>query len=131
MVEHLLLARPVKGAKLNRNFMYVAETIKAQARCVKAWTPFIDTAFCVSAYRISDFQILDEYVPFFERTLRKIVISADLLLIVSVERARPDDAIFILNLLETRARKGLPTIVDKDRGKRWDNIYKRIAVIGE
>ena len=131
MVALLQSQRPLKARDRSRNFLYQAGTPAAQARCLRSWTPFIDTAFYISAFRISDFMVLDDHIPFFDKTIRKIVTSTDLLFIVSIGRARADDSGLVTNLLETRSRKELPTVLDDVRENRWEGIYEEICYVSE
>jgi hypothetical protein len=114
----------------NRNTLYETATPETQAKCLKSWAPFIDTAFCISAYHISSFTVLDDWVGFFERSQRKVIQFVDALLILSVAQARKDDLAFITSLLETRARKGLPTMLDDGRDDRWEDVYEHIIEVG-
>jgi hypothetical protein len=77
------------------------------------WAPFIDTAFHTSAYQISSYTILDDYIPFFERTVRKLLRFVDLLsLKIEKSLGRQEDKTFAWHLLEDRARRGKVTVVD-------------------
>jgi len=75
--------------------------------------------------------VLDDHIPFFDKTIRKIVTSTDLLFIVSIGRARADDSGLVTNLLETRSRKELPTVLDDVRENRWEGIYEEICYVSE
>lgn len=128
---HLPSAKRLAKADRNRNTLYEAADLSAQASCVKSWGPYIDTAFFISAYQLSSFSILDDYREFFERSLRKVIQFVDLLIVVDVERARSDDLIFLTNLLETRARKGRPTVVDDGKNDRWEDVYENLRNVVE
>ncbi len=118
------MAKGLTKADRNRNTLYEAPDLNPQTRCIKSWAPYIDTAFFISAYQLSSFSILDDYREFFERTTRKVIQFVDLLLVVGVECARSDDLVFLTNLLETRARKGRPTVVNDGKDDRWEDVYK-------
>jgi hypothetical protein len=59
-----------------------------------------------------------------------VIQFVDALLILSVAQARKDDLAFITSLLETRARKGLPTMLDDGRDDRWEDVYEHIIEVG-
>jgi hypothetical protein len=99
---------------------------------MKLLAPHADTAYCVSAYRISDFQTLDEYIPFFERTIRKLVHFVDILLIVRISKhLREEDRRFVQALLERRAHAGRPTIVDGHSSSVEYDAYEKILEVKE
>ena len=108
--EHLPSARPGKGRR--RDVLYVTPSDAAQARIVLMWAPFIDTAFHTAAYRISDFQVLNDYIVFYERPLRKVLTFVDLLSLNLTKKSREEDKPFISHLLEQRAQRGKVTMID-------------------
>ena len=111
ILEHLPSARPGKGHR--RDVLYVASTAVSQARVILMWAPFIDTALHISAYQISSYSILDDYVPFFERTVRKLLRFVDLLsLKIEKSLGRQEDKTFVWHLLEDRAQRGRITMID-------------------
>ncbi len=127
----LKLLRSVNAIKRREVGLYLAVSDEELARVLVTWAPFIDTAYCISAYRISDFPSLDEYIAFYERTVRKIVTYTDLLLVSGLHsNMRLEDAQFVRHLFETRARKGKPTVVDVKLPKSvWADQYDEIIAV--
>jgi len=130
IAAHLPSVENLKSRDRTRNTLYETPTTESQARCVRGWAPHIDTAFCISAFHISSFSVLDDWVEFFEKSVRKIIRSTDLLLVVAVQRARTEDLLFLTDLLDARARNGLPTMVDDGRGDRWVDVYEQVIEVG-
>lgn len=96
------------------------------------WAPFIDTAYHTSVYRISDYQALDDYLPFFERSMRKVLSFVDLLFLCvrkDVEKTRDADREFLLHLLESRGQDGRITVVDTWNRKKAPG-YRKIVDVG-
>jgi len=131
--ELLPSAKAGNSKNRKREALYLATTPATQARVVKMLAPFIDTAFCIQANNISSFTILDDYVSFYERTIRKVIGFVDLLLIVGLkEDLREEDKRHIRSLLDARARSRRPTIVDYRLPKDiWQDQYPELVKVGE
>jgi hypothetical protein len=131
--ELLPSAKAGSTKQRRRDALYLAVTPGAQARVVKILAPFIDTAFCIQANNISSFSILDDYVPFYERTVRKVLVFVDLLLIVGLkENLKEEDKRRLRSLLDARSRSRRPTVVDHKLGKDiWKKQYDGIVKVGE
>ena len=93
--------------------LYAAPTEASQARVIAMWAPYIDTAFYISAYQVSSYSVLDDYIPFFERSVRKLLAFVDLLFL-KMEKSldRQEDKTFVWHLLEARGQHGKITVVD-------------------
>jgi hypothetical protein len=76
--------------------------------------------------------VLNKYVEFYERQIRRLVEFADILLITGLRgKRRDEDELFVRHLLEKRARGEKPTIVDDLPDEVWQDQYENVIKVSD